>query len=76
MYGVTDIAKIENLEKAPPENKSINPAIPLDCSLSLRASKSTPGTGIKHPILNITINNSKYKSLFLTSGVFTAFFIV
>ena len=69
---------IENLEKAPPEIKSINPDKlfePVFAS-SLNATVSIPGTDMKHPNLNITISNSVYINLFLTSGVFKAFLIV
>lgn len=71
MYGVIDIAKMENLEKAPPEIKSIKPAIPLvelDIA-SFKATVSTPGMVIKQPNLKITIKSKVYKILFLTSGV-------
>ena len=45
MYGLIDIAKIENLEKAPPEIKSISAAIPfVSPKASLKAKVSTPGT--------------------------------
>lgn len=47
MYGLIDMAKIENLEKAPPEIISISPAIPsFDPMASFRAKLSTPGTVI------------------------------
>ena len=45
MYGLIDIAKIENLEKAPPEIISINPAIPFDEVIaSFNTIVFTPGT--------------------------------
>ena len=47
MYGLTDIANIENLEKAPPEIMSINPAIPLlELIASFNVIVFTPGTVI------------------------------
>ena len=78
MYGVIVIAKIENLEKAPPEIKSIRPAIPLLALLiaSFNVTVFTPGTVIKHPNLNRTIRSNVYKILFLTSGVLNALIIV
>ena len=78
MYGVIVIAKIENLENAPPEIKSINPAIPLLAPdiASFSVTVFTPGTVIKHPNLNNTIKSNVYKILFLTSGVLNAFLIV
>ena len=78
IYGLIDIANIENLENAPPDIKSISPAIPLELLLiySDNVKVSTPGTVIKQPNLNMTINNNVYNSFFLTSGVFSAFFIV
>ena len=48
MYGLIDIANIENLEKAPPDIKSINPdkvVFELLAKL-LNAIVSTPGTVI------------------------------
>ena len=78
MYGVIVIEKIDNFEKAPPEIVLIKPVkLPVaDFIDSARAIVSTPGTVIKHPILNITINNRVYNNFFLTSGVFNAFLIV
>ena len=47
MYGLIDIAKTENLEKAPPEIISINPAMPSVFPIALfKAILSTPGTVI------------------------------
>ena len=47
IYGLIDIAKTENLEKAPPEIISINPAIPCVLLIaSFNAILSTPGTVI------------------------------
>ena len=47
IYGVIDIANTENLENAPPDIISINPAIPLLFPIaSLNAMLSTPGTVI------------------------------
>ena len=56
----------------------INPVrVPVDIFIaSARAIVSTPGTVIKQPSLNITINNNVYNNFFLTSGVFNAFLIV
>ena len=41
-----DIANIENLEKAPPDIKSINPTIPFVVIASFNVTKFTPGTVI------------------------------
>ena len=78
IYGVTDIANIEKLENAPPEIISINPTNPLvfEPLIASNCTTSTPGTVIKHPNLNTIINTNVYNNLFLTSGVFNAFFIV
>ena len=46
IYGLIDIAKIENLEKAPPESISINDAIPWPSKASAILKLSTPGTVI------------------------------
>ena len=47
MYGLIDIANIENLEKAPPEIISMNPAIPFcEVSASFSVLVFTPGTVI------------------------------
>ena len=46
MYGLIDIANIENLEKAPPDIKSINPVNPFVVIASFNANISTPGTVI------------------------------
>ena len=48
IYGVIDIAKIDNLEKAPPDIVSIKPAkLDVDdCICSAIANESTPGTTI------------------------------
>ena len=48
MYGLIDIAKIDNLENAPPEIKSIIPVrLLLElCIMSFSANVSTPGTVI------------------------------
>ena len=48
MYGLIDIANIENLEKAPPDIKSISPdKLPVACEVKLlKAIVSTPGTVI------------------------------
>ena len=75
IYGVIDIANIENLEKAPPVNVFISCVIPFDPIFASRV-ESTVGTEIKHPSLKMIINNSVYHNLFLTSGVFKAFFMV
>ena len=68
----------DKFEKAPPEIVLINPVrVPVDIFIdSARAIVSTPGTVIKQPNLNITINNNVYNNFFLTSGVFNAFLIV
>lgn len=78
IYGVIDIAKMESLEKAPPDIILISPAIPLPAlaMYSDNAMVSTPGTVIKQPKRKITISNKVYNNFFLTSGVFKAFFIV
>jgi len=47
MYGLIDIANTENLEKAPPEIMSINPAIPDELPIaSFNVILFTPGTVI------------------------------
>ena len=48
MYGLIDIANIENLVKAPPDIISINPAIPFeaDCIYVDNVNTSTPGAVI------------------------------
>ena len=47
MYGLIDIANTENLEKAPPEIISINPATPLfEDIASFNVILFTPGTVI------------------------------
>ena len=46
IYGLIDIANIENLEKAPPDIKSINPVNPFVVIASFNATASTPGTVI------------------------------
>ena len=47
MYGLIEIAKTENLENAPPEIKSINPASPCEFPIaSFNAILLTPGTVI------------------------------
>ena len=78
LYGVIVIEKIDNLEKAPPDIVSIKPTrLPVaDFICEDNANASTPGTVIKQPNLNITINISVYNNFFLTSGVFNAFLIV
>ena len=75
MYGVIDIANIDNLVKAPPVNRFIRPLIPSESPV-FNNEGSIPGTEIKHPSLKTIINTNVYKSLFLTSGVFKAFFMV
>jgi hypothetical protein len=57
---VIDIAKIDNLEKAPPEIMLINPVIPDDDVSPnwLTASKLTIGIVIKQPILKIINSNN------------------
>ena len=77
IYGLIDMAKTENLENAPPEIISINPANPLAFPIaSFKAILFTPGTVMKHPNRNTTINTNVYNNLFLTSGVEIAFLIV
>ena len=46
MYGLIDIANIENLEKAPPDIKSINPVNPFVVIALFNAIAFTPGTVI------------------------------
>ena len=46
IYGLIDIANIENLEKAPPEIKSINSENPFVDIASFNDTKFTPGTVI------------------------------
>ena len=78
IYGVTDIANIDNFEKAPPEIVFINPVkVPVAlASSSFKTTELTPGTIIKHPNLNTNINNNVNRILLLISGFLSEFFIV
>ena len=73
-----DIANIDKFEKAPPDIVSIKLVSDMveDFIVSAKANVSTPGTVIKQPKRNSTINNNVYPNLLRTSGVLKAFFIV
>lgn len=76
MYGVMLMASMENLLKAPPENKSSNPnKLPLLKRFSMTEA-STPGTGIWTPSLKI-INMIKVNTArFRNSGTFSTFWML
>ena len=71
MYGIIPNAKIEALEKAPPEKRfkrSPKPPPPLTEALS-KALLSTPGIMIKEPILYIRTSPNVNKIFFFNSSM-------
>ena len=78
IYGVIDIANIDNLENAPPDTIFINPVIPFEYCVIVSSNVLilTIGTVIKQPNLKITSNNKVNNNFFLISGDFNAFLIV
>ena len=78
IYGIIPNAKIEALEKAPPENMSNNASNPpLVCSCkAVNALGSIPGRTTYVPKRYIATNKRVVRIRFLRSSIFQIFFIV